>query len=190
MSIKKAGKSLGKIGKKMPIKEEVEEVKPLISIEEIEANKRNIKYIAIHCSATYPTMRVDRERIKGWHLKRGFSDIGYHFLVERDGTVVNGRDLDGDGLVLEEIGAHVAGYNSKGIGICWIGGTMEDNHKKAEDNRTPEQMITLKNLTQELADIYPKAIIKGHRDFPGVAKSCPSFDVKEWCESVDINHNQ
>lgn len=195
MTIKKAG-SLGKIGNKIdnplpkePTPRPKDKVFPIISSEEIASNKRNIKYIAIHASATYPSMKVDRERIKGWHLKRGFSDIGYHYLIMRDGSIVKGRDLDGDGLVLEEVGAHVKGVNSVSIGICWIGGTKEDAHKEAEDNRTDEQLKTMKRLIQELSDIYPNAKIRGHRDFPNVAKSCPCFDVKTWCEEVGIKPN-
>ena len=189
MTISKAGSNLSKSGSAQNQREEDNKPDPLISIEEIEANNRDVKWIAIHASATYPSMRVDRERIKGWHLKRGFSDIGYHYLIARDGTIVKGRDLDGDGLVLEEIGAHVAGYNTTGIGICWIGGTKEEAHKEAEDNRTPEQLKTMKILINELAHIYPEAKIRGHRDFPGVAKSCPCFDVVDWCKEVGIKHN-
>ena len=164
--------------------------KTLIDPKEFENSKRNIKYIAIHCAATPPSMDVGRERIKKWHLDRGFVDVGYHFIIKRDGSIDKGRDLDGDGFVIEEIGAHARGVNSVSIGICWVGGVAESNKKTAEDNRTKEQLATMKQLVKELAAQYPDAIIQGHRDFPGVSKSCPSFDVANWCEVVGINHNQ
>ena len=134
-------------------------------------------------------MDVGRERIKKWHLARGFVDIGYHFVIKRDGSIDKGRDLDGDGLVIEEIGAHAKGVNSVSIGICYAGGVMEKDKKTAEDNRTPAQLETMKKLVKELAKQYPEAQVRGHRDFPGVNKSCPSFDVKNWCEVVDIKPN-
>lgn len=166
-----------------------EEVKPLVDPKEFESNKREIKYIVIHCAATPPSMDIGRERIKKWHLDRGFVDIGYHFIIKRDGSIDKGRDMDGDGLVIEETGAHARGVNSVSIGVCWVGGVMEKDKRTAEDNRTPEQLKTMKQLIGELAKQYPEAKIRGHRDFPGVSKSCPSFDVKNWCEVVGIQAN-
>lgn len=163
--------------------------KALIDPAEFENNKRNIKYIVLHCAATPPSMDVGRERIKKWHLARNFVDIGYHFVIKRNGEIDKGRDLDGDGLVIEETGAHAKGVNSVSIGICWVGGVMESDKKTAEDNRTPEQLKTMKQLVKELAAKYPEAQIRGHRDFPGVRKSCPSFDVQNWCEVVGIEAN-
>lgn len=148
---------------------------------------RSIKYIAVHCSATKPSMDVSAERIAKWHKKRGFTDIGYHYYIRRNGSIELGRDLDDDGNVIEETGAHVRGFNSVSIGICYEGGMAEDG--ASEDNRTQEQKMTLYNLLLVLQSAYPKAIIKGHRDFPNVAKSCPCFDVKSWCIANDINPN-
>lgn len=175
---------MAKIGNKIDPKTVIPKLKPkkfpIISIDEIEDNKRNIKYIAIHCAATKPSMIVDIDRIRGWHLKRGFNDVGYHKYIRRDGSVENGRDL-------KKTGAHVKNYNSVSIGICYEGGIDENGH--AEDNRTPHQLMTMKRLIQELSDIYPKAKIRGHRDFPNVHKDCPSFDVKTWCAGLGIIHN-
>jgi N-acetylmuramoyl-L-alanine amidase len=128
--------------------------KRIISDKEIKANKRNIKFIVLHCAATPPSMDVGRERIKKWHLERGFSDVGYHFIIKRNGKIDKGRDLDGDGLVLEEVGAHAKGFNSRSIGICWVGGVMESDKRTAEDNRTPKQLFTMEKLVRELTTIY------------------------------------
>ena len=154
--------------------------KRFISQAEIDANKRNIKFIVIHCAATPPSMDVGRERIKKWHLARGFSDVGYHLIIKRNGSIDRGRDLDGDGLVLEEVGAHAKGFNSRSIGICWVGGVQEEDKRTPEDNRTPKQLFTMEKLVRELVAIYPEAEVLGHRDFSNVNKSCPSFDVREW----------
>lgn len=186
---KSAGKSASKAGKRMGAqaiklaKEKAKKMPNIIPKSTLKLNERNILFIAIHCAATFPSMHVDAARIKKWHLERGFNDIGYHFIIARDGTIELGRPIS-------VTGAHVAGYNSTSIGICWIGGVRDENHKEAEDNRTDEQKSTLKQLINELLAEYPKAIVQGHRDFPKVYKACPSFDVKEWCEEVGIKHNQ
>lgn len=141
---------------------------------------RKIEHIVIHCAATKPEMDVDAARIKRWHLKKGWADIGYHFVIKRNGVVEQGRDRDRDGNVLEEVGAHARGYNRSSIGICWCGGYG------GEDNRTIEQQTSMETLVKLLHEIYPDAKILGHRDFAGVQKSCPSFDVYEWLEEINL----
>jgi len=130
---------------------------------------RNIEYIVIHCAATKPSMDVPIERVKKWHLQRGWSDIGYHYYITRDGEIHKGRKLS-------TIGAHVQGYNSKSIGICYEGGINEGGNP--EDNRTPEQKKSLLKVVQILKFVFSDATVQGHRDFPNVNKACPSFDAK------------
>jgi N-acetylmuramoyl-L-alanine amidase len=72
----------------------------------------------------------------------------------------------------------VEGYNKNAVHISYIGGV--DSKGVAADNRTPAQVEALFSKLMELSEKYPKAIILGHRDFPGVTKQCPSFDVKQW----------
>ena len=130
---------------------------------------RDIEYIVIHCSATMPSMDVPIERVKKWHLQRGWSDIGYHYYITRDGEIHKGRRLS-------TIGAHVRGYNSKSIGICYEGGIDESG--EPEDNRTIAQKKSLLKVVEILKFVFSDAIAQGHRDFPNVKKACPSFDAK------------
>mgnify|MGYP000968846147 FL=1 len=130
---------------------------------------RDIDYIVIHCAATMPSMDVPIERVKKWHLDRGWSDIGYHYYITRDGEIHKGRKLS-------TIGAHVRGYNSKSIGICYEGGINEEG--EPEDNRTKAQKKSLLKVVQILKFVFSGAIVQGHRDFPNVNKACPSFDAK------------
>lgn len=155
----------------------------VISPEEVKNRKKPLDYIAIHCAATKSSMNVSVDDITRWHKARGFTSIGYHFYIKFDGSIHKGRDLDGDGLVLEETGAHVAGLNSVSLGICLEGGF------DGIDNFTDKQWSSLKRLLCELVIYYPLAKIKGHRDFPGVAKSCPSFEVKDKLKEFKINPN-
>ena len=51
------------------------------------------KGIIIHCSATKPSMDIGVKEINEWHLQRGWSGIGYHYVIRRNGDLETGRDL-------------------------------------------------------------------------------------------------
>jgi N-acetyl-anhydromuramyl-L-alanine amidase AmpD len=140
---------------------------------------RYIDTIVIHCSATPPDMDVHANDIRLWHMRgNGWKDIGYNYVIPRDGTVENGRDLDKDGDVDEEIGAHAYGFNSTSIGICLVGGLNKD--RKPDANFTLEQYIACDQLVNRLTTKYSTIkTVCGHRDLKGVKKACPSFDAKE-----------
>lgn len=132
---------------------------------------RTINKIIIHCTATAEGKDFTVEDIRRWHVKgNGWKDIGYHFVIYRDGSVHLGRKL-------EQAGAHTNGYNTNSIGIVYVGGCAADG-KTAKDTRTPEQKRALLSLVKELKHQYPDAIIHGHREFDN--KACPSFDVRKW----------
>jgi len=130
---------------------------------------RRIDYIVIHCSASPAGMDIGAAEIDRWHRQRRFREIGYHFVIRRNGVLEKGRGLS-------RIGAHVKGYNRNSIGICWVGGLDDNQHP--QDNRTAEQITTMRTLVAQLKEIWPNAQVKGHRDFPNVHKDCPCFDVK------------
>lgn len=136
-------------------------------------------YIAIHCSATSDKQNIGAADIDKWHRAKGWACIGYHYVIKRDGTVEHGRD---DAVV----GAHVQGFNEHSVGICMVGGVSADDVNTAENNFTPAQFKSLKTLLVELKKKYPKAKIQGHRDFPHVAKACPSFDVRAWLKAEKL----
>ena len=134
---------------------------------------RKIEQIIIHCSDT-PEGRDDRAAdIRRWHLARGFNDIGYHYVIDLDGTIEPGRDVS-------EAGAHTQGHNANSIGICYVGGC--DEKMQPKDTRTDAQKASLLLLLKYLRSKYPDAKIYGHRDF--AAKACPSFDAKTEYENV------
>lgn len=128
-----------------------------------------IKYIAVHCSATKELQDYKAEDIDRWHRQRGFNQIGYHYVVDIDGTIETGRPE-------HTAGAHVQGYNTCSIAVCYIGGL--DARGQPKDTRTPAQIEALTTLLSRLKKQYPGAIIQGHRDFPGVNKACPCFNAK------------
>lgn len=135
-----------------------------------------VKYIAIHCSATKPSMDIGVTELDRWHRARGFVMIGYHYVLRRDGTCELGRPLN-------QVGAHVEDYNSCSIGICMVGGVDDSKAMKPTNNFTADQFTSLEALLRVLRSQYPDAVIQGHKDFPNVAKSCPSFDVRTWLQT-------
>lgn len=166
-----------------------------------------IQRIVIHCSATPSGKRLGKpgvsaaQVIDGWHKARGFARhpsavkafnptlpcIGYHYIIDLDGTVETGRGND-------EIGAHVVGFNTDSLGICLVGGA------EREAQYTPAQWSALRVLVQRLRSRYNRALeatlqsvdVKGHRDLsPDLnkdgkitpfewLKTCPGFDVTTW----------
>lgn len=123
-------------------------------------------------------MDIGAKEIRRWHIQQDYRDIGYHFVIRRDGTVEDGRPVD-------QAGAHARGVNDRSVGICLVGGVDATKQMNPENNFTPEQFDALRALLIRLKSIYPKAEVIGHRDVPGTRKACPSFDMKslwkEWC---------
>jgi N-acetylmuramoyl-L-alanine amidase len=117
---------------------------------------RKITKHIVHCSDS-PT--GDVKAIRGWHKERGWDDVGYHFIIRRDGEIEVGRTLD-------VVGAHVAGHNTDSIGTCLIG----------RETFMPVQMDALRRIHGMLQRVFPGISVHGHREFnPG--KTCPNFDV-------------
>lgn len=135
---------------------------------------RAVKYLVVHCAATKADQDIGAAEIKSWHRQRGWMDIGYHWVIRRDGTVEQGRS---DTVP----GAHARGFNHLSLAFCMVGGVAADG-KTAEDNFTDEQYAALRKLLEHYQELHPAAQILGHRDLPNVNKACPSFDVKGWWE--------
>jgi N-acetylmuramoyl-L-alanine amidase len=132
-------------------------------------NPRKITSIAVHCSATKEGQHFTAKDIDKWHRNQGWKEIGYNAVVLLDGTIEPGRDE-------AKIPSHVAGQNSNSIAVCYIGGV--DKAGKPKDTRTDAQKVALRCWLGEKKRQYPGAKILGHRDYPNVAKACPSFDAK------------
>ena len=142
--------------------------------------RKETKFIVIHCSATKPSMNIDADTIDSWHKKRGFSSIGYHFVLKRDGTRETGRSLN-------EIGAHAKGFNHRSIGCCLIGGVTQDDHTMPENNFTKEQWAELDILLEELIHNFPDVKIIGHNQISH--KDCPSFDVQTYLKDKSFKES-
>jgi len=135
---------------------------------------RKIDKIIVHCTATQEGKEISVDTIRKWHLKRGWSDIGYHYIIGLDGLTEVGRPI-------ERPGAHTKGKNKSSIGITYVGGVEAEKQNGkwiAKDTRTDKQKMSLLNLLTTLKSIYGDDVtIHGHREF--AAKSCPCFDAYE-----------
>lgn len=165
--------------------------------------------IVVHCSATRNGKSLKQsgksaaQVIDGWHKQRGFKrspgaiksfnshlpHLGYHFVIDVDGTVETGRQVG-------EIGAHVRGHNSNSVGICLVGGITAEG--KNHGQYTGQQWHALHQLLRQLEAKHRKAKIYGHRDLSPDKngdgfitpnewlKDCPCFDVWTWLDSEQI----
>ena len=155
----------------------------------LKRSKRRIDEIIVHCTASPEGRDMTVEQIRKQHKAQGWADIGYHYIIYRDGTVHLGRDVDVSG-------AHAADHNANSIGVVYVGGV--ENRPgvlyaklKPKDTRTEQQKASLLALLMDLRKLYPKAVIQGHRDLSpdknhnGTIepsewiKACPSFEAKE-----------
>lgn len=168
-----------------------------------------IQKIIIHCSATQNGKPLANSKetaatvINRWHRQQGYQrgvtsqsfnphlkHIGYHFVIDCDGTVETGRKVG-------EIGAHCKGHNKHSIGICLVGGLGCDD-EQYYGRFTQAQWQSLYQLLTQLESQYPHAKICGHRDLsPDLngdgtitpnewLKHCPCFDVWEWLDSEQV----
>ena len=134
----------------------------------LKKTKRKVTEIIVHCTATPEGRECSVSEIRKWHKARGFSDIGYHYVVHLDGRIEPGRDVDISG-------AHCTGHNACSIGVCYVGGCANDGKLTPKDTRTARQKDALVKLLKMLKAVYPGVKIYGHRDF--AHKACPSFDA-------------
>jgi N-acetyl-anhydromuramyl-L-alanine amidase AmpD len=149
---------------------------------------RNITNIIIHCTAGSQSQTIADLR-NWWRKGMGWKNVGYHWVVEADGKATR---LAED----SQITNGVAGFNRNAIHISWFGGITKD--LKPIDNRTDAQKESLKDLVEAYKRKYPKARVRGHRDFSadknknGIieanewVKNCPAFDVATWLKSIGL----
>lgn len=133
-------------------------------------------HIIVHGAFTPPSMDIGVDEIRRWHKEDNlWDDIGYHYVIRRDGRLERGRDL-------EMAGIHTRRFNGVSVGICLVGGKSEDKSVTGGvPNYTPEQYDTLAALCAKLQKRYPEAVVCGHRDCDE-NRTCPYFDVQTWWE--------
>ncbi len=142
-----------------------------------------VRYLVVHCAATPPSRDIGVAEIRAMHKQRGFNDVGYHYVIRRDGRIEKGR-------ADTAMGAHASGFNSVSLGICMVGGINAKGW--SEQNFTTAQFDALRDLLKTLKARHAGAEILGHRDLSPDKnrdgkvsrnewlKDCPCFDVRDW----------
>jgi|TARA_R110000823_G_C15836393_1_gene490728 N-acetylmuramoyl-L-alanine amidase len=127
---------------------------------------RKIDTVIIHCADTPPEMDIGAKEIRHWHVdERGWDDIGYHYVIRRNGEIEMGRQ--------ESVqGAHCSGHNATSLGICMVG----------DSAFTGAQFHSLRKLVEELQRRYDLSAVAGHYEYS--SKTCPNFDVQEWSKCL------
>ncbi len=132
-----------------------------------------IKHLVVHCSDTPDEEDIGAREIHAMHLGFGWHGVGYHRVIRRDGTVEQGRPDFWQG-------AHVYGHNEISLGVCLIG----------RHEFTAAQFDTLEAVLRQWQKNHSAASICGHRDFSYTDKTCPNFDVAEWCIARSIKQDK
>ncbi len=131
------------------------------------------EYVVIHHTGAEEKSAA---QVRAYHKSLGWRDVGYHFLIERDGRVVPGRDLS-----LPGAHCRAGGMNLRGIGVALIG-----NLNKRDP--FPAQLASLRRLVEGLCRRFriPRSRVLGHREVPGAATSCPGarFSPARFRESL------
>lgn len=102
------------------------------------------------------------------HIGNGWTGIGYHFYIRKDGSIYQGRPID-------TVGAHCSNYNSASIGVCFEGNYETENVMPDAQKKSGQELVGY------LKGLYPKAHIKKHRDFNSTAcpgKNFPFDEIK------------
>ena len=124
-----------------------------------------VRYLVVHCSASPDDEEMTARDIHEMHLGFGWHGCGYHKVINRNGTIEQGRPE-------YWVGAHVYGHNEESLGVCLIGC----------NEFTDAQFSSLHQVLSQWQQLCPNAIICGHCDFPTTEKTCPNFDVSSWCK--------
>jgi len=142
-----------------------------LSAQSIVLSPDAIRFLVVHCSDSPNSEDVSASEIHDMHLGFGWHGIGYHRVIRRDGSLEMGRPEFW-------AGAHVYGHNHESLGVCLIGC----------DEFSAAQWQSLEVTVREWHKKYPAARICGHRDFSYTDKTCPNFDVDQWCTQRGISN--
>lgn len=124
---------------------------------------RQIKSIVVHVSDSEDSIDIGVREIRDWHVNgNGWSDIGYHYVIRRNGVIERGRED-------ENIGAHVRGHNADSIGICWVG-------RKFISSKQMKSLLTLIRGLAHKYDLDVTEDVYGHYELDP-NKTCPNLDM-------------
>lgn len=134
---------------------------------------RSIDKIFVHHSAS--SQDTTRDQIDVWHKRRGWNGVGYHYVIEKDGSIMMGR-------LFKTIGAHCRGHNSNSIGVCVVGNYMDDE-AMTEGQEQSLVMVLHGLLSQYSLDVDQ---VYGHRELGETL--CPGKHLFDWLSKWRIDN--
>lgn len=158
----------------------------ITSLDELESLFRNINRTkgkeitgcTVHWSATFLDQDVDSNWLNNVHQDKGYSGVGYHIIIRRDGTLQRGRPMN-------RTGAHDYSNNTNFLGFCFIGGinsTIKNARKPywkyaSSDSFSLAQWKAYDGLMNTFHKVFPYAQVAGHYMTSTEGKIDPGFDV-------------
>lgn len=147
----------------------------------LKRGRHTVDEVIVHQTTTRPDWMADQsaeakvKEIDRWHRNNGWQNgFGYHYLIDRDGTVVPGRPES-------MIGAHVGGRNSTTIGVTLVGGFGANKRDQFSRHFTPQQNVALRELLDDFDVRLGITEVNGHDKYAN--KACPGFGVKRWLDA-------
>ena len=129
-----------------------------------------VSNLIVHHSAS-PRDTTTVEKIREWHKARGFEDVGYHWVIESNGEIRQGR--------LPTVkGAHCKGRNFDSWGVCVVG----DNTKPLEAWNLSQEDALL-SVIRAVRVMVPGIQIFGHREVQGASTECPGLEFQTWLKN-------
>lgn len=134
------------------------------------AKRSKIDMIVLHHAAA---KHCSVYQVNQWHLSNGWSMIGYHYFINKEGKIFRGRPDD-------VIGSHAKGYNATSLGICFEGDFSAELPTQAQIDAGLE-------LVEYLKKIYNIKNVKGHKDL--MSTSCPGslFPLEKFTTKANEN---
>lgn len=148
--------------------------------------------IMVHCLATRKSWIYHNDaenavsEVRKWHVNdRGWRDIAYAAIIDGQGRVAKGRDLNDDGNVYDDTGAGAAGFNKKWIHLALTGGHGGDANDQPEAHYSANQLASLRKEIDKIQGLAGrKLLLKGHNEVAN--KACPCFQVRPWYEKKPV----
>lgn len=148
-----------------------------------------VNRIVIHCTADPADANRNREYFRKLFFEvYGWRHWGYHLMVYQNGSWEIFQPLPkltayGGFIDAASLANGAKGYNQDSLHIAYVGGLSTSTLRYA-DTRTPQQRETLRMLVSKYKQLYKVNEVFGHRDLPGVKKSCPCFDARKEYQNV------
>ena len=140
--------------------------------------------VTVHHTSGHPQTGLSQgisamRGIQSFHQNgRGWADIGYHFVLDSEGRIYEGRPAD-------TVGAHAGGANTGNIGIALMGDYNDKPSRKCRSCHAilnEQQKSSLRRLVTFLAlhyrtDPRQNGFVLGHTQHPGNDTDCPGQQI-------------